>query len=74
MIAGIGGPEKSSIFWQWPVIKFPRQSKHAPTSAIPGPSLGNSPLNTSLNNGKILGSDVLYSVHAKAIYQEPTGL
>jgi hypothetical protein len=43
--AGIAGPDKSSTARKRPVNTFPQQPKHAPASTIPGPSLGNSPLN-----------------------------
>jgi hypothetical protein len=46
---------------------FSWQPKHAPASKIPGPSLGNSPLNMSLNNTGILGSNIFYAVHIKII-------
>jgi hypothetical protein len=48
---------------------FRRQLKHAPASAIPWPSPGKSPLNTSRNNGEILGSGVFYAVRAEAVYR-----
>jgi hypothetical protein len=40
--------------------------KTCSTPTIPLPSLGNGLLNTSLNNGGILGSGILCSVQAKA--------
>jgi hypothetical protein len=42
-----------------------QQPKHTPTSTIPRPPLGNSLLNTSYNNKKILGSSVFHAVCAK---------
>jgi hypothetical protein len=42
-------------------------SNHAPTSLIPGTLIGNSVLNTSLNNGNIIGSCAFYAVCAEAI-------
>jgi hypothetical protein len=44
--ARITGPEKSSIATKQPVNILPQQPKHAPTSTIPRPLLGNSMLNT----------------------------
>jgi hypothetical protein len=46
---------------------FPQQPKHSPTATAPGPSLGNSLLNISLNNGGILGNGVLLSAHAGVV-------
>jgi hypothetical protein len=46
---------------------LPWQPKHTPASTISRPSLGNSPLNTSLNNRGILGSGVFYVLYAEAI-------
>jgi hypothetical protein len=71
--AGIAGPEKASIAKHRPVNTFPRQRKHAPVSTIPGPSQGNSPLNTPLNNGGILGSGVFCAARPEAIWPGPTG-
>jgi hypothetical protein len=65
MVERILEAEKSSISSKQPVNMFPWQLKHAPVSIIPGPSLGNSLLNTSLNNIENLGSYVFYVVCAK---------
>jgi hypothetical protein len=61
--------QKASVSRQRPVNTVPRQPKHAPAPTFPGPSLGNSPLNTSRNNGGILGSGVFYAVRAEAIWR-----
>jgi hypothetical protein len=66
-------PEKASIARQSVANTFPWQPKHTPASTIPGPSLGNKPLNSSLNNGDILGSSVFCAVCAKAILQGTMG-
>jgi hypothetical protein len=61
------GPKKLSFARQQPVNMFPWQPKHTPLPTIPGPLLGNSSLNTSLNNGGIHGKIVFFAVHSKAI-------
>jgi hypothetical protein len=60
-------PEKASIARQQPVNTFPWQLKHDPASTTPGPSLSNSLLNTSFNNGRILGSGVFCVVRTDAV-------
>jgi hypothetical protein len=68
--ARIAYPENTSIARQRPVNIFPQQPQHAPASTIPGQLLGNSPLNTSVNDRGIIGSSVLCSVRNNAIYRE----
>jgi hypothetical protein len=63
----IVGREKTSIARHRPANTFPWQPKRRPTSTIPGTSLANSPLNTSLNNGGLPGSDVFSAVRTEVI-------
>jgi hypothetical protein len=54
------------------VNTFPKQPKHALASTMPGPSLGNSPLNMLFTNGAILGSGVLYWVRrVEYLHRDP---
>jgi hypothetical protein len=55
------GPEEWSTARQWPW-----QPKHAPTTTLRGPSLGNRLLNMSLKNGGILESGDSCSAYAEA--------
>jgi hypothetical protein len=52
------------------VNTFLRLRKHASTKTIPGPSLGNSPLNTSFNNWEIMGSGVFCETRTEVINRE----
>jgi hypothetical protein len=60
-------PEKIFIARQQPGNMFPHQPKDAFALTVLRPSLDNSPLNTSFNNGGILGSGVFCVIRLEAI-------